>query len=112
MENTYQEAGPRDHIARRAYQLWEESGRPNGRDLDFWLEAERKIAAPRTVLPEQQLILKGQKASTGMELEIRQTSTAIQITRSPSKPNTSPAKVARRKGSSSDARVRRERNLP
>jgi hypothetical protein len=29
-----------ENIARRAYQLWEEQGRPDGRDLEFWLQAE------------------------------------------------------------------------
>jgi hypothetical protein len=29
-----------DQIAARAHQLWEERGRPTGRDLEFWLEAE------------------------------------------------------------------------
>jgi hypothetical protein len=32
-----------DEIADRAYQLWEERGRPEGRDLEFWLEAEAEI---------------------------------------------------------------------
>jgi hypothetical protein len=30
-------------IARRAYELWEREGWPNGRDLDHWLRAEREI---------------------------------------------------------------------
>jgi hypothetical protein len=29
-----------DEIAGRAYRLWEEQGRPEGRDLELWLEAE------------------------------------------------------------------------
>jgi len=28
----------------RAYQLWNKAGRPQGRDLDFWLRAELEIA--------------------------------------------------------------------
>jgi hypothetical protein len=32
-----------NRIRRRARQLWEESGRPSGRDLEFWLEAEREF---------------------------------------------------------------------
>jgi fructose-bisphosphate aldolase, class II len=31
---------PRDEIARRAYYLWEEAGRPEGRDTELWLKAE------------------------------------------------------------------------
>jgi Protein of unknown function (DUF2934) len=32
-----------NRIRRRARQLWEESGRPSGRDLEFWLQAEREF---------------------------------------------------------------------
>ena len=28
-----------------AYQLWEEAGRPSGRDLEFWLTAEAQLGA-------------------------------------------------------------------
>jgi hypothetical protein len=42
-------------IGARAYELWEKEGRPDGRDLAHWLEAERFLqqqmrapaAAPR-----------------------------------------------------------------
>ena len=34
-------------IARLAAQLWETNGRPNGRDEEFWIEAERKILSDR-----------------------------------------------------------------
>ena len=30
-------------IRARARDLWEEAGRPEGRDLEFWLQAEREI---------------------------------------------------------------------
>jgi hypothetical protein len=30
-------------IGTRAYELWEKEGRPNGRDVAHWLEAERMI---------------------------------------------------------------------
>jgi hypothetical protein len=42
-----------DQIAARAYQLWEERGRPAGRDLEFWLEAEAE-AHRGTETPEWQ----------------------------------------------------------
>jgi DUF2934 family protein len=31
-------------IAKRAYELYEKSGRPDGRDVEFWLEAERELS--------------------------------------------------------------------
>ncbi len=37
----------REEVARRAYQIWEASGRQPGRDLDNWLAAERQIFAPQ-----------------------------------------------------------------
>ena len=30
-------------IAQKAYELWEQNGRVEGRDLEYWLEAERVI---------------------------------------------------------------------
>jgi hypothetical protein len=32
----------KQEIRARAYQLWELAGKPWGRDLEFWLEAERE----------------------------------------------------------------------
>jgi hypothetical protein len=31
-------------ISRRAQELWENGGRPSGRDEEIWLEAERQLA--------------------------------------------------------------------
>jgi len=33
----------RDEIKKRARELWEQNGRPGGRDLEFWLKAESEI---------------------------------------------------------------------
>jgi hypothetical protein len=32
-----------DEIRRRAYELWEQYGRPDGGEEEFWLKAEREI---------------------------------------------------------------------
>lgn len=32
-------------IAIRAYLIWEHAGRPDGKDLDHWLQAEAELAA-------------------------------------------------------------------
>jgi hypothetical protein len=32
-----------DRIRNRAHQLWEESGQPEGREMEFWLQAEKEI---------------------------------------------------------------------
>lgn len=34
-------------IRTRAHRLWEQAGRPSGRDAEFWLEAERQIKEER-----------------------------------------------------------------
>jgi Protein of unknown function (DUF2934) len=36
-----------DYIQRRAYELWENEGRPAGRDQAHWLQAESEIAKAR-----------------------------------------------------------------
>jgi hypothetical protein len=33
----------RDRIAERAHQLWEQDGRPHGRDEHYWFMAEREL---------------------------------------------------------------------
>lgn len=37
----------RGKVRARAFELWEQAGRPEGRDLEFWLEAERQIEDDR-----------------------------------------------------------------
>jgi hypothetical protein len=34
---------PQIEIVRRAYELWEQAGKPEGRDQEFYLEAERQL---------------------------------------------------------------------
>ena len=34
----------REEITRRARELWEQNGRPSGRDLEFWFQAEAEIS--------------------------------------------------------------------
>ena len=37
-----------DHIRRRAYELYEQRGREDGRDMEDWLRAEEEIKRRRT----------------------------------------------------------------
>ena len=37
----------RGQVRARAYELWEQAGRPAGQDLEFWLEAERQLEEER-----------------------------------------------------------------
>ena len=34
---------PESRIRARAHELWEQNGRPQGRDEQFWLQAEREL---------------------------------------------------------------------
>jgi hypothetical protein len=36
-----------ERIRRRAYELWENEGRPQGREQAHWLQAEREVARAR-----------------------------------------------------------------
>ena len=31
-------------IAKRAYELWEHAGRPAGKDVEYWLQAESEVS--------------------------------------------------------------------
>jgi hypothetical protein len=42
----------RRRITERARQLWEEAGRPEGRDMEYWLQAEEELA-PLSVAGEE-----------------------------------------------------------
>jgi hypothetical protein len=36
---------PESRVRARAHELWEQHGRPQGRDVEFWLLAERELVA-------------------------------------------------------------------
>jgi hypothetical protein len=49
-EMTADELEKRHRIRERAHEIWIERGRPEGRDVEFWLDAEKELAAdPRPV---------------------------------------------------------------
>ena len=37
-----------EKIRQRAHELWENGGKPEGREMDFWLQAERELSADGT----------------------------------------------------------------
>lgn len=51
MEFTYEPHPSEEQITRRAYELWESAGRPEGQDEDFYHRAERDLLG----IPEQPL---------------------------------------------------------
>lgn len=49
-------SGVEEKIRHRAYELWERSGKAGGSEMDFWLQAEREIAAETSPeLPQDRL---------------------------------------------------------
>lgn len=42
-----------DQIKTRAHQLWELAGRPEGRDDEFWHEAERELSGDGAINSEE-----------------------------------------------------------
>jgi hypothetical protein len=34
-----------EHIRQRAYEIWEQEGRPDGHDCEHWLQAQAEITA-------------------------------------------------------------------
>jgi hypothetical protein len=45
--STDSSSSPAESISRRAYELWEQEGRPEGSDLRHWLQAEREMSERR-----------------------------------------------------------------
>ncbi len=35
-----------EDVSRRAFEIWERSGRPHGHDLENWLQAESELSGP------------------------------------------------------------------
>jgi hypothetical protein len=55
-----------EEIARRAYEIFVERGRPEGRDLDHWLEAESQL----TTITQQRTPAGGSRSSrSGIRLQ-------------------------------------------
>jgi hypothetical protein len=47
------ESPSHDEIAVLAHQLWEINGRPDGRDVEFWFQAENQLRPSRSKLQPQ-----------------------------------------------------------
>ncbi len=55
-----QAAGAAEEIAVRAYYLWEAAGRPEGRAIEHWLEAEARLRPANKPGDEPVLAVNGQ----------------------------------------------------
>lgn len=75
--------GMNSSVERRAYEIWEQEGRPHGLDLDHWLRAEAELASP-PVKAKASRVREKKKASLGTEKSAtprRRTSTPRQTKR-------------------------------
>jgi hypothetical protein len=46
-------SGIEDKIRERAYELWQQSGKQEGSEMDFWLQAEQEINQDKPAEPPQ-----------------------------------------------------------
>lgn len=53
-----------ERIRRRAHELWESEGHPQGRDADHWAQAEAEIRGAGAVEPTEKVAVSRRKAAT------------------------------------------------
>jgi Protein of unknown function (DUF2934) len=53
-----------DHIRVRAYHLWEASGRPEGRDQEFWEQARQSTSEGEATAKTKRRAVRSQAAGT------------------------------------------------
>jgi hypothetical protein len=46
-------SGIEEKIRERAYELWQQSGKPDGSEMDFWLQAEQELSKEKPAEPPQ-----------------------------------------------------------
>src|SRR4051812_44434814 len=77
-----------DQVSRRAYEIWENEGRPDGNDLRHWLQAEQELQrgtqtsepreANRSSIPPNTgtdtVPLRGTRAGTAVNREVKRSS--------------------------------------
>jgi len=56
-----------DEIAEKAYELWEKEGKPNGKDLEHWFQAETQLGERLLVSSETDVKPKSARSTTRRE---------------------------------------------
>jgi hypothetical protein len=88
-----------EEIQLLAYQLWEQSSRPSGRDMEFWLEAQRQLE--KTPQPSKKTAPKtGKKRATAApgKLNVARKSSAVAAAATSKPPAKSRKPAPRRSG--------------
>ena len=74
-----------NRISELAFHLWEQDGRPTGRDLDYWLRAETLVAAEAIVAEETKPAL-GTPPSVAADEGVSPAVEAVEEVAAPKKP--------------------------
>jgi hypothetical protein len=65
-------------IRERAYQLWEQEGRPEGRHMDHWLQAERELATENAMNFEFKQLMRAYRNGIISETAVEQAMTDLE----------------------------------
>jgi Protein of unknown function (DUF2934) len=65
-------------IRERAYQLWEQEGRPEGRHLDRWLQAEHELVAENAMDFEFKQLMRAYRNGIISETTVEQVMTELE----------------------------------
>jgi DUF2934 family protein len=65
-------------IRERAYQLWEQEGRPEGRHLDHWLQAEHELVAENAMDFEFKQLMRAYRNGIISETTVEQVMTELE----------------------------------
>jgi len=65
-------------IRERSYQLWEQEGRPEGRQLDHWLQAEQELLAKNVVEFEFKQLMRAFRSGIISETTVEQVVTDLE----------------------------------
>jgi hypothetical protein len=86
-------------VSRRAYELWENEGRPEGCDLRHWLQAEQELGASQSGGDRSAEISPARSADSGNDVQpLQGTRAASAANREPRRGSASPFKEFRFRG--------------
>ena len=80
-----------DAISRRAYELWEQEGRPEGNDMRHWFQAERELSANLSDSSARSMSGTTQPTNTGSDVRpLQGTRAAAAASREPKRGSNAP----------------------
>ena len=80
-----------DAISRRAYELWEQEGRPEGNDMRHWFQAERELSVSSSDSSARSMGGTTQSTNTGSDVRpLQGTRAAAAASREPKRGSNAP----------------------